>query len=93
MKNIKAKIKKIEYAEDLIAKLKELSATCKASHIDPAVCFSNGGSLSGAVVIDSDLFELTISTQIKTLEASIKDDKSFVMSIEMMLSTASQGDK
>jgi len=93
MENIKNKIKKIEDAETLIDNLNRLYEDCQASHIDPVVCFSNCGSLSGAVVIDFDLFELTISTQIKTLEASIKGDRAFVMGIEMMLNKASQGDK
>jgi len=93
MQNIKNKIKKIEDAENLIKKLKDLVKDCEASHIDPAVCFSNCGSLSGAVVIDSDLFELTISTQIKTLEASIQDDKIFITGIEIMLSKSIQGEK
>jgi len=92
MKLIKDKIKKIEDAEKVIDNLNELSKTCEASHLDHAVCFINGGSLSSGIAIDADLFDVTIKSQIERLENSIADDKAFVMGIELMLSKSNQGE-
>ena len=92
MKLIKDKIKKIEDAEKTINKLKTLSKTCEASHLDRAVCFINGGTSNSAIAIDADLFDVTIKSQIERLENSIREDKGIIASFESLLSINSPSD-
>jgi hypothetical protein len=92
MKLIKDKIKKIEVAEKTIDKLKAISVTATASHLQPAVCYINGGTSNGAVAIDADLFEVTIKSQIERLENSIREDKGIIASFESLLSIKSPCD-
>lgn len=87
MNNIKNKISKIEKVENEIRKLKRLKDECKREHIKPAIAFSNGGSLSGEVVIDNSLFEKLISEQIDIFELSISEDVKFMEAVELMISS------
>ncbi len=86
MKNIKAKIKKIEEVKKQINGLEILKGP-NANHLHPAICLKNGSDFIYGIVIDNDLFQQLLSSQTRILEDSIREDEKFIEAVELMISS------
>ena len=86
MKNLQAKIKRIEDETNRIDKIDTLIECINADHLKAAATFSNGGSLSNQhdVVIDKDIMIQMLAEQKLTIELEIEEDVKFITAIELL---------
>ena len=89
MKNIKAKIERVEKETKRIEAIDKLIAYYDASHLKPVATFINGdqvGRYDDAIVIDKKIMVQMLAEQKLTIELEIEADVKFIKAIELLVS-------
>ena len=89
MKNIKAKIEKVEKETKRIEAIDKLITYYDASHLKPIATFINGdqvGRYDDAIVIDKNIMIEMLAEQKLTIELEIEADVKFITAIELLVS-------
>ena len=90
MKNIKAKIERVEKETKRIEDINNLIALCKNAHLKPVATFVNSGQVGredDTVIIDENIMIKMLSEQIITIEREIEPDVKFIAAIELLASS------
>jgi hypothetical protein len=89
MKNIKAKIERVEKETKRIEVINKLITYYEASHLKPVATFVNGdqvGRIDDAVIIDKSIMVQMLAEQILTIELEIEEDVQFIAAVELLAS-------
>ena len=90
MKNIKAKIERVEKETRRIAAIDKLITYCEAQHLKPVATFINGdqvGRADDSVIIDKNIMIQMLAEQKLTIELEIESDVKFITAIELLVSS------
>ena len=89
MKNIKAKIERVEKETKRIEAINKLITYCEDSHLKPVATFVNGGQvgrIDDVVIIDKSIMVQMLAEQILTIELEIEEDVQFIAAVELLAS-------
>ena len=88
MKNIKAKIERVEKETKRIEAIDKLIKLYDTEHLKPVTTYLNGGTFGQceAVVIDKNIMIQMLAEQKLTIELEIEADVKFIAAIELLVS-------
>ena len=95
MKEIKAKIKRIEKETARIKAIDNLMNAIQMKHIKASATFTNGSTFAtnDAVEIDESIMIQMLAEQKLTIELDIESDLKFITAIELLVSPSSVGEE